>query len=387
MSVPFKYNFRNLVVRKGSTAMTIAGFMLVVCIFVVVMAMIDGLEATLVSTGAHDNVIVMNKGAESETSSLIMQSENALQVVGGYKGVKRDAKNEPLLSPEHLASISMKMSNGEQRGMSIRGVKPVALDVHEKVKVVKGKAPSAGMWEVMVGSSLHREFESLSPGKSLSFLSHQWEIVGVFEAGGSSFESEIWTDVDIIKTARDSAMITSIVVKAESGESVKNVVASIIGDNRIELQAEEESEYYAKQNSAAKDMKVFGYAIAVIMSLGAIFGAMNTMFASIGERIKEIGTLRAVGFSKMSILVSFVLESLTMGLAGGLIGCLLSLGMNGYSMTIAGKGFTALAFQFTITPTSMAMGMAFAALMGILGGILPAANAARLPIVRSLREF
>ena len=389
MAVPIKYNIRNLVVRKVSTGMTIAGFALVVGIFVVVMAMVNGLETALVSTGSPDNVIVMGKGSESEISSMILQTEDAIQIVSYLQGIQKSDKEELLVSPEHLASISMEFGGGEKRSLSIRGVKPLTFTVHDKVKIVKdkGRMPAVGMWEVMVGKAMSQEFSGLDVGGKITFSGHSWDIVGVFEAEGSSFESEIWADLDILRVAREARHITSIVIKTKDATSLNDIIDKIGEEQRIQLQAAGEVEYYSKQNTAAEDMKTLGYAIAIIMSLGAIFGAMNTMYASISERIKEIGTLRAIGFSKRAILFSFIFESFIMGLFGGIIGCIFSMGMNGYSMSITGKGFTALAFQFHVSLATMAMGLVFAVIMGVFGGLLPAANAARLPIIRSLREI
>lgn len=386
MTIPLKYSIRNLTARKVSTFLTMVGITLVVVIFISVLSLLNGLETTMVSTASADNMIVLSSGSQRESSSQL--SKDVAPLVRVLPDVRKGADGVPWVSEEFVETIAIELGGPSSGGrtVAVRGADPVAQVVHDRFRMVNGSffKPRAG--EIVAGAALAKDIPALRAGNKIRFLDREWTVSGTFEAGKTSFESELWMDRGELMDLRNSKTISSITVKLVQPDKVESVSESLARDPRLKVKALPETAYYAEQNQVAKKMRGFGYFIAVIMSVGAIFAAMNTLYASLSERIREVGTLRSLGFSRLSIMIAFLSESLFMALSGGLAGCLLATLMNGYSMSVMDfSRFVAIAFEFKVTPEILGVAMLFAFTMGFLGGLLPAVRAARLPVVQAMR--
>jgi len=386
MAVPLKYNFRSLLVRRVSTAMTAGGIALVVAVFVVVMAMVAGLAATIREAGEPDNLIVLRKGATTETySAITLDQFDALKFLAG---IGRDPNGDTWASPELPVQVLMSRIGGGRDNVVIRGVLPVALEVHKKVRITEGRMFRPSMSEVIVGRGLLGHYENCTLGSKLRFGRGEWTVVGIFDGDGSSFESEIWADVhDVQADTQRGAYYACVRLKMAPGADADTLIRRIADDPRINLQAETEIDYYKDQSVVANQLRVLGLIVAIIMGVGAVFAAMNTMYAAVSARTSEIGTLRALGFSPGAVMGSFLIESLILAGAAGVIGIILAMPINGFSTTFGNfLTFSTLAFQFRVTPTIGLQAIVFAAIMGALGGWLPARQAMRLSVVDALRR-
>jgi putative ABC transport system permease protein len=386
MAIPLKYNVRSLLVRRVSTAMTAGGIALVVAVFVIVMAMVAGLGATIGDTGSPDNIVVLRKGATTETYSAInLDQFDALKFL---PQIKRDAAGNPLASPELPVQVLMQRVGGGSDNIVVRGVLPIALEVHENVHITKGRMFRPGVNEVIVGKGLVGRYSDMAVGSMLRFGRGTWKVVGVFDAGGGSFESEVWADLHNVQDdTQRGAYYACVRLKLAPGADAGALIRRISDDPRINLQAETETQYYKDQSVVANQLRVLGMIVAIIMGVGAVFAAMNTMYAAVSARTSEIGTLRALGFSPGAVLTSFLVESLVLALAAGAIGVVLALPINGFSTTFGNfMTFSTLAFNFRVTPAIVLEAMVFAAAMGALGGWLPARQAMRLRVVDALRR-
>jgi putative ABC transport system permease protein len=386
MAIPLKYNFRSLLVRKVSTAMTAGGIALVVAVFVIVMAMVAGLGTTISEAGSPDNLVVLRKGATTETfSAMNLDQFEALRFL---PEIRRDAGGDPLISPEIPVQVLMERIGGVRNNIVVRGVLPVALKVHDKVRIVEGRMFRPGVNEVLVGRGLVGRYKDCEVGSTLRFGRNEWKVVGVFDAGGSSFESEVWADVHNIQadTQRGSYYATAR-IKTAPGADVQALIRRVADDPRINLSALTETEYYEEQSAVANQLRALGMVVAAIMAVGAVFGAMNTMYAAVSARTSEIGTLRALGFSPGAVMTSFLVESLILALTAGVIGVVLTLPINGIETTFGNfMTFSTLAFDFRVTPAIVLQALVFAALMGVLGGFFPARQAMKMSVVDSLRR-
>ncbi len=386
MAIPLKYNVRSLLVRRVSTAMTAGGIALVVAVFVIVMAMVAGLGAAIGDTGSPDNIVVLRKGATTETYSAInLDQFDALKFL---PQIKRDAAGNPLVSPELPVQVLMERIGGGTDNIVVRGVLPIALAVHQNVHLIKGRMFRPAVNEVIVGKGLLGRYSDMTIGSMLHFGRGTWKVVGIFDAGGGSFESEVWADLHNVQddTQRGS-YYACVRLKLAPGADAGALIRRIADDPRINLQAETETQYYKDQSVVANQLRVLGMIVAVIMGVGAVFAAMNTMYASVSARTSEIGTLRALGFSPGAVLTSFLAESLVLAVAAGAIGVLLALPIDGFSTTFGNfMTFSTLAFNFRVTPAIVLEAMVFAAAMGLLGGWLPARQAMRLRVVDALRR-
>jgi ABC-type lipoprotein release transport system permease subunit len=366
--------------------MTAGGIALVVAVFVIVMAMVAGIGAAITDSGTPDNLVVVRRGATTETYSLMTLDQfNALRYL---PGIKRDAAGSPLASPELPVQTLLQRASGGSENVVFRGVLPVALEVHDQVHLIAGRMFHPGLNEVIVGRSLVGRYVNCTLGAMLHFGRGTWRVVGIFEARGSSFESEIWGDVHAVQDeARRGAYYASVRIKLTPGANIAALIQRIANDPRIDLQAQSEPEYYADEAIVATQLRSLVMVVAAIMGLGAIFGAMNTMYAAVAARTVEIATLRALGFAPGSVMLSFLAESLVLALAACVIGIMLALPMNGYSTTFANfVTFSTLGFTFRVGPAIIIETFAFAALMGVLGGWLPARQAMRLTVVDALRN-
>ena len=386
MAIPFKYNLRSLFVRRVSNSMTAGAIALVVAVFVAAMAMVAGLNATIKDTSSPDNLIAIRRGASSETASIITLDEfDALKFL---PSIQRDAAGNPLASAELTEGILMPTADGSLDNLPIRGLLPSALAVHEKVRMASGRMFTPGLNEVIIGTQIVNRYAGCSLGADLRFGRRTWKVVGIFDAGGSSFESEVWADLHSLQEdSRRGSTFNSIRFKLAPGAEVPPLVQRIADDPRINLQAETEHDYYQEQSAFAAKLRVLGILVAGIMAFAAIFAAMNTMYAAVAARTTEIGTLRALGFSPGSIMSSFLLESSTLAVAAGMFGIVLALPVNGFSSKFNGAiSAPTLAFSFHVTFGIVVQALLFALVMGIAGGWLPARRAMKMTVVTALRR-
>lgn len=387
MAIPLKYNFRSLLVRRVSTFMTTLSIALVVAIFVSLMALANGLETALVSTGDPLNILVRRRGSDSELSSYF--SREVLQTYRGLPGIRADASGEPIAAGEIVIIINAP-KRGEQQGinLTVRGVSPTTLKLRPQVRLVEGRMFQPGLREVIVSRRISDRFQNAGLGDQLPFGKTNWSVVGIFEAGNTAFDSEVWVDINQLAADYNrQQMYSSVLLQTSDEAAMREIINRIENDRRYNLIAQPEVAYYQEQTQAAGPIKALGMFIALVMGVGACFAAMNTMYAAVTYRTQEIATLRVLGFRRRNILLSFLTESLILALAGGALGCLLTLPINGFSTGTANwRTFSELAFAFRITPQLLLTGMVFAALMGIFGGIFPAWRAAKQTPAAALRE-
>jgi putative ABC transport system permease protein len=386
MAIPFKYNVRSLLVRRVSTAMTAGGIALVVAVFVIVMAMVAGLDTAIRDSGSPDNMIVVRKGSTTETGSAFgLDQFEALKFLAP---IRRDRGGEPLASPEVPVQVLMQKIGGGRENIVLRGVMPVALKVHDRVRIIQGRMFNPALNEVIVGQALLKRYANCTIGSTMRLGRGSWKVVGIFDAGGSSFESEVWAGTKRVQddTQRGS-YYASVVLKMAPGADAPALIRRLADDPRINLQGETEPDYYRDQSVVASQLRRLGMLVASIMAIGAVFAAMNTMYAAVAGRTQEIGTLRALGFSPGAVMGSFLLESLVLALAAGVIGVLLSMPVNGLSTAFGNYvTFSTLSFQFRVTVAIMVEALLFAAIMGAAGGFLPARQAMRMSVVDALRR-
>jgi putative ABC transport system permease protein len=386
MRIPFTYVVRNLVARRLTTALTAGGMALVVYVFATVLMLSAGLEATLVATGQDDNVLVIRRGAQTEVQSGIDRAQAG--VVESLPDIAVGQDGQRLLSKEPVVLINLpKRESGKPSNVVIRGVTPTGLVLRPQVHIVEGRMFRPGIAEVVAGRSIASGFRGAALGETLRFASRDWTVVGVFDAGRSGFDSEIWGDAEQMLQAFRRTGFSALVFKLTDSDRFDAVKQSIESDPRLTLEAKRETRFYADQSEAlSKFINYLGTTISLIFSIGAIIGAMITMYASVASRTAEIGTLRALGFSRGSILTAFLGESLLLGLLGGVIGLAGAAFMQALSISTTNfQTFAEVAFRFVLTPGIVAAALLFALAMGFVGGFLPAARAARLKIVDALR--
>lgn len=385
MAIPLKYNFRSLLVRRASTLMTVVSIALVVAVFVAVVALANGLETSLVATGHPLNVLALRVGSQSETQSTI--PHEALPIIRYYPGVQNAADGEPLVSGEITVLINLvKRESLLGSNVLIRGLSKSGLELRPQVRIVEGRMFQPGQREVIVSRSISKRFKSTALHDTLRFGKGAWTVVGLFEAGRTAFDSEIWADVNQIANDYNRTAYSSILVRAVSPAAARELKNKISGDQRLRLSGHQELDYYAEQTKAAGPIKFLGLLMAVSMAVGACFAAMNTMYAAVIYRTREIATMRVLGFKRGSILFSFLTESLLIALIGGVFGCILALPINGLSTgTTNFRTFSEVTFDFRVTPGVLLDGMLFATALGLLGGFLPAHQAARQGMVAALR--
>jgi putative ABC transport system permease protein len=388
MALPLTYNVRNLRARWKVTLLAIFGIGMVVAAFVTILSMARGFSIALASTGSENNAIVTQRGSMSELSSWIDIGPVNLIVVDPR--VARNSEGSPLASCEVVIITSRpKKETGMATNVTVRGVTPIGMQVRNGIKVVEGRGFTPGLYEVIVGKKIADRVQGLGIGSTISIQRKDWKVVGLYTAEGSSFESEIWGDYNALAPAIGrNGGCSSLTVRLQDPRTLAAFDKDLRANPQFQVQADSERKYYENQ-SGGVGAALIGLAafVAIVMGIGAVFGAMNTMYAIVSQRTREIGTLRALGFSRFSILFSFVMESVLLALVGGLLGCLVALPMNGYT---AGTGqtqsFSELAFAFKVTPNLIFIGLGFAVLMGFIGGLLPAFRASRMPITKALRE-
>ncbi|HEX8183218.1 MAG TPA: ABC transporter permease [Blastocatellia bacterium] len=377
MVIPLKYNLRSLLVRRVSTLMTMLSVSLVVALFIGIVALAKGIEKALVSSGDPLNVMALRRGASAEINSFI--SNEAFQAVKFLPGVKTGPNGDSMASAEIVVVINLP-KRGQEHGsnVSIRGLLPVGLGLRPQLHLVEGRMFQQGTREVIASRTISDRFQRTGLGDRLRFGKGDWEVVGIFDAGNTAFDSEIWADVNQLANDYNRQSYSSVLLQANDPATIKSIIDRIDSDPRYGLTARAETDYYAEQTQAAAPIKFFGTFIAIVMGIGACFAAMNTMYAAVTYRTQEIATLRMLGFKSTSILLSFLTESLLLAFAGGVIGCLLVLPASMITMgTVNWQTYSELAFAFQITPGLLLTGLAFAAALGIVGGVFPAWKAAR----------
>ncbi len=388
MALPLSYNVRNVFVRWQVTLLAISGIALVVAVFTVLLSMSEGFKIALKSTGRTDNAIIVQRGSASELTSGVSIDHRNMIVVD--ERVARAADGKPLATWEWVVVIALpKLSDGLPTNVTLRAVPPQSFEVRSGIHVVEGVPFKPGLDEVIVGKKLLERIQGLSLGGAVKYQRKEFKIVGVFESQGGAFESEIWGDFDVFgQVFQRGSGSNSVVVRMKNPADIPALDKWIRAQPQMQLQALEERKYYEEQaGPLSAILRTLASFVALIMGIGAVFGAMNTMYAIVAARTREIGTLRALGFSRRSILFSFVLESVFLAVVGGVVGCLLAFPMNGFSTgTGQTQSFSEIAFAFRITPPILTGGMLFAVVMGLVGGLLPAFRGARLPITTALRE-
>ncbi len=388
MAIPLAYNFRNLVVRKTTTIMTALGIALTVAVLLAILALVNGLKTVLGSTGDPLQVLVLRKGSDSELVSNF--SREGFQDIKFKAGIARSPSGEPLASLEMVTVINLvSVDAPDGMNVTVRGLSPTGIEMRKNLKLEAGRWFETGKREVVVGQSIIKRFPDAQLGKKLRFGTGDWDVVGVMSAGQSATNSEIFADLNQLSTDfHRTEVLSSALVRAADPVAADALVKDLINDQRLNVSALLEKDYYAKQTNSAAPIRYLGLFVSVIMAVGSSFAAMNTMYAAVARRAREIGTLRVLGFGRGSILLSFFAESVLLSALGGLMGCLLVLPLNGVTTGIGNFAtFSETAFSLRVSPQIMATGVVFAMLLGAFGGVFPAWSAAKKQIVVALREI
>jgi putative ABC transport system permease protein len=385
MAIPLSYSMRNLAKRRLTTILTVSGMALVVFVFAAVLMMAAGLQKTLVETGSDDNVVVFRKGSTSEVMSGIDRTQASIvemlpQVAVGEKGRR-------LVAKEVVVLIALPKRGAGNSNVVVRGVQEASIPLRPQVKLVAGRMFRMGSSEIIVGNSIAKGFVGVGLQGTLSWGMRKWTVVGIFDAGNTGFSSEIWGDVDQVMQAFRRPVYSSLIFRLRDPVLFPAAKTAVEKDPRLTLEAKQETRYYLDQSEMmAKFLRILGLSLTIIFSIGAIIGAMITMYSAVANRIGEIGTMRALGFRRRSILAAFLAESLLLGVIGGLAGLFFASFMQFITVsTVNFQTFSELAFKFTLTVRIVLQAMAFALVMGLIGGMLPALRASRMKIVEALR--
>jgi putative ABC transport system permease protein len=385
--LPWSYIARNLWVRRVTTLLTASGMALVVFVFATVLMMSEGIDATLVATGMPGNVMVLRKGAGAEINSGISRSQTA--AIEGLQGIATDGQGRLMISREPVVLNSLpKRTNGAVSNVTVRGTSELGLALRPQVTLVAGRMFRPGTSEIVTGRAVAKGFAGAGLGETLRFAGRDWLVVGVFDARRSAFDSEIWGDAEQMMQAYRRDVFSSVIFKLSDASRFEGIKAKLEADPRLTLEAKPEVKFYAEQSEQLSTfIRLLGLSLSIIFSIGAVVGAMITMFATVAARIGEIGTLRALGFRRSQVLVTFLGESLLLSLVGGVMGVMgASLMQTVNISTVNFQTFSEIAFQFRLTPEIMGKTLAFSLAMGFVGGFIPAWRASRMKIVDCLRE-
>lgn len=387
MAVPLAYSWRNLWTRRLTTALTAGGMALVVFVFTATLMLGEGLRQTLVATGSPGNAIVLRKGAETEVQSGV--TRDSASAITTRPEIATTADGRPRAAREAVVLLALtKKSTNSVSNVVVRGVENASLALRPQIHLLAGRLPRRGTFEVMVGENVAKGFAGAALGQSLRFAKRAWPVVGIFFAGNTGFSSEIWADVDQLLPAFGRQGFSVVVAGLRRPADLAAFKKAVDGDPRYEAEVWRETSYYEKQSEMMrKFLTVLGVALTAIFSLGAMIGAMITMYAAVASRVPEIGALRAMGFSRSGILLAFLLESLLLGGLGGLAGVAMASLLRFVTFsTINFQTFSELAFRFALTPGIVLLSLTFSLAMGVVGGFLPAVRAARMKIVDALRQ-
>ncbi len=389
MAIPIVYNVRSVKARWPSTIVAVAGIAGTVGVFIAMLSLARGFRATLVSSGSADNALITRAGATSEMTSGV--SLDSVKIIQDAPGIARGA-NGPLLTPEAvlMAPIPLR-STGTDANVELRGVSPNVFAIRRNIKIIEGRMFQPGLSELVAGKNAKVTYSGLTLGSTIGLGSVRWQVVGIFDAGGSAFDSEVWGDAHLLNGAynRPDNLSQSVTVHLASPAALQQLKDSLTADPRLNVDVTREIDYYAKQSTRMTLLiTTLGGFVAAIMALGAVFGALNTMYSAVAERGREIATMRALGFGAAAVVTSFLIEALLISFVGGGIGCLAVLPLNGLTTsTMNFQTFSNLAFAFKITPELLVKGIFFALAMGLIGGLLPAVRAASRPVASALREL
>ncbi len=386
MKIPIVYNLRSVLQRPVSTAMTAAGIALVVAVFIAMLALANGFRAALIKTGADDNALVLRRGADGEMSSGLPRE--AIRLISASPHIAADAQGRPMISPEVYVVLNIPQRLGEGYSNTVaRGVSDQAFVVRKNIRIVAGRRFESGKSEIIVGRKLVRKFAHTDVGDTLRFAGRDWVVVGQFEADGSAFESEIWGENEQFMPVFRGQVFQVAAFRLKNPRAFDDAKRALEGDQQLTVDVQRESTFYAEQSRLLGTiLSVLGLVISSIMAVGAVFGAVNTMYAAVGSRMPEIAVLLTLGFKPRSVLASFLVESAIIALIGGLVGALLALPINGIvTSTTNWASFSEIAFSFRVTPKLLAYGVIFALVMGVAGGFFPALRAARMPVIQALR--
>ena len=386
MPIPLSYSYRNLLARRLTTFLTAAGMALVVFVFAAVLMLSEGLRRTLVATGSFDNVVVLRAGSESEVQSAIDRTQAG--IIGAQPEIALGTEGRRLVADEAIVLINLpKRGTGNPANVIIRGVQPVSPELRREVRLSAGRFLNPGSTEIVAGGQIARRFEGAGLGETLRFAMRQWRVVGVMEAGNTGFASELWGDVETLLAAFRRTAFSSVILRLRDPAAFDALKARLESDPRLPVQVLREVEFYENQSRRlATFIRILGLVLTGIFSLGAVLGAMVTMYAQVGARIAEIGTLRALGFKRHHILAAFLLESMFLGFLGWLLGLVPASLLNFFTLsTINWSSFAEITFKFALTPGIVVKSLGFGVGMGLLGGLLPSVKAARLPLLEALR--
>jgi len=390
MAIPVNYNVRSVVNRWPSTLVAVLSIAGTVAVFIVMLAMAQGFRATLVASGSPQNALILRGGANAEMMSVVMLDQ--ARIIGDEPGVARNASGDPLVSAEVVVIGAFPLiSSGSDANVQIRGVSPLALQVRPEIHIVEGRFFTPGLTELVVGRNVPGTYRGFGLGETIDFAGGTWTVVGVFDAGGSAFDSELWCDANVLNQIYDrpANVFQSATARLQSVDDFETFKDAITSDPRLNFDVFRETAFYREQSRMIETIiRVLGFLVAIIMAVGAVFAALNTMYSAVAARSAEIGTLKALGFSPANIVASFLFEALFIALAGGAIGSLAALPFNGFTAgTLNWASFSYLAFSFHVTPVIVVAGLVFALLMGFAGGLPPAIRAARVPVIVALREL
>ena len=386
MKIPFSYIFRNLWTRKVTTLLTASGMALVVFVFAAVLMLDAGLKRTLVSTGSFDNAILLRQSSQTEIQSAVYRDQASL--IETFPEVAHGVDGAPLVSKETLVLTQIpKRGSDRPQNVVVRGLPPMGVALRPQVRIVDGRMFRAGTSEIIVGRGIAEGFEGVTIGEKQRFAGREWTVVGTFDGGKSGFDSEMWGDVEQMMQAFRRTAYSSVIVRLRDRADIGALEKRIAGDQRVILDAKPEPTFYEEQSrTLSQFISILGITLSVIFSIGAMIGAMITMYAAVANRTGEIGTLRALGFRRSSILAAFLIESILLAIVGGMMGLVLASFLQAFTITTMNwQSFSQLAFGFDLTARIVVTTMIFAVFMGFVGGFLPSVRAARLEIVDSLR--
>jgi putative ABC transport system permease protein len=386
MAIPISYNVRNLIVRKTTTIMTAIGIAMTVAVLLAVLGLVSGLRTAFAATGDPLHVLVLRKGGNAELTSVMTPAN--FQIIKSFPGIAPGPDGQPMASMEMVTVINLPATdNPEGSNITLRAISQRGMAMR-KVKIVEGRLFTGAAREVVIGKNIAKRYPAAQLGKSLRFGKGYWKIVGVMDAGDSAVNSEIWGDAaQVAGDFNRSEAYSSALVQATDEVTAAALIKSFSADRRLNVDAMSESDYYTAQTGSANPVQFLGFFVCIIMAIGSAFAAMNTMYAAVARRAKEVGTLRVLGFTKGSILFSFFLESLLLSLIGGIIACLLVFPLNRITTSMGSfTTFSETTFNFHVGPDVMAVGIVFSLILGALGGFLPARQAAKKEILTALRE-
>ncbi len=387
MALPLRYNFRNVLVRWRATLTTILGIARVVAVFVVVQSLAAGLEQASGNTGDARNLMIVRRGSNAESGSQITREQfNTIQY---SPEIARDAENRPFVSADTLVILNLPRGGNYEgeANVSVRGISSNGFALRPQVTLAAGRWFSGGKREVVVSARLAGRFAKMQIGDVIKIGLRELTVVGHFDGRGSAFDSEAWMAADEVRSLFTRENYSSVLVRPADETAAKTLIARLEADKRLGVRVLRETDYYKEQTKTAAPIKFLGSFLATAMSVGAIFAAMNTMYASVGARTREIGTLRVLGFRRRWVLLGFVIEGALLALIGGLVGVSVALFWNGRSAgTISFETFSETVFQLQVTPRLMLEGLIFAVAVGVVGSLLPALRAARLPVIAALKS-